>query len=172
MPVQPALLTTPKPVASVQLDLLSLQCPLPLHWAPRRAGMEPGKLMPVDVTGRYQAEATPPTCIPSFGCPVQGRHFINQTTNQRTQAELGLWWARHWGYRGWDGGLGMGSLPARQHHAETEWPGHASLGLRRMEDSQLVGESGGGEAEAGGGPCAPPQLSRRHEPAAQRTLPS
>lgn len=77
---------TPKPVASVQLDLLSLQCPLPLHWAPRWAGLEPGKLMPMDATGQCQAEATPPTTrIPSFECPVQGRHFINQPTNQHKQ---------------------------------------------------------------------------------------
>ena len=52
---------------------------------------------------------------------------------------------------------------------QAQWPAHAILGLRRMEDSQLVGKPGGGEAEAGGGPCAPPQLPRRHKPAAQRT---
>lgn len=94
-------LATPKPVASVQLNLLSLQCPLPLHWAPRGARLELGRLMPMDVTGRCQAEATPPHLYPSSECPVQGRHFINQPTDQRKQP-----WAcggPDTGYRGRNG---------------------------------------------------------------------
>lgn len=77
-------LATPKPVASVQLDLLSLQCPLPLHWAPRGARLELGKLMPMDVTGRCQAEATPPPPV----SPVLNAQYRAGTssTNQPTNA--------------------------------------------------------------------------------------
>ena len=110
-------LATPKPVASVQLDLLSLQCPLPLHWAPRWVGLEPGKLMPMDATGQCQAEATPPAPVsPALNAQYRAG---TSSTHQPTQAALGLRWARHWGYRGWDGMVGRGGLPARYHHAET-----------------------------------------------------
>lgn len=161
-------LATPKPVASVQLNLLSLQCPLPLHWAPRWAGLEPGKLMPMDATGQRKAEATPPVPVsPALNAQYRaGTSSTSQPTNARS---TGPAVGQALGLRGWDGRVGTGGLSARYHHAETEWPAHASLGLRRMEDSQLVGKPGGGEAEAGGGPCAPPQLPQRHKPAAQRT---
>lgn len=113
--------------------------------------------MPMDITGQCQAEATPPTCHP----PVLNAQYRAGTssTNQPTNTSSpGPVVGQTAGCRGGMGG-GQGSLPARHHHAETEWPAHASLGLRRMEDSQLVGESGGGEAKAGGSLAPSPAAS-------------
>lgn len=47
--------------------------------------MEPGKLMPMDVTGRCQAEATPPHLYPQFWMPSTGQ-ALHQQNNQPTNA--------------------------------------------------------------------------------------
>lgn len=150
-------LVTSKPIASVQLDLLSLQCPLPLHWAPRWAGLEPGKLMPMDATGQCQAEATPPAPVsPALNAQYRAG---TSSTNQRKQ---------HWacggpgtGARG--GGMGGWAREASLPGTTTLRPSGQLMPALDLEEWRTVswwGNQEEGRPRWEGGPVSLPNCLR------------